>query len=164
MNLYLMRHAIASDSYGQVDDSMRSLTDKGREKLGKIAHNLNKLKIKFDVILVSPYLRTRQTAAIVAEVLDIQEKNVRLSQHLTPYGDADSLVNEIEALGDVENVLIVSHEPFLSQLIGVFVAGDVGMRVEMKKAAVCKLVVGKLTNSKCATLEWLLPPAILAEL
>ena len=162
MNLYLMRHAIAAEPDEDTDDNQRPLTEKGRKKLGKIARNLDKLDLTFDLILTSPYLRARQTAEVVADELDIKKKLLVESENLTPLGFADKLVEEINAREPVGNLLIVGHEPFLSQLIGMLVAGDASLNVDMKKAGLCKLSTEQLTYGRCATLEWLLTPALLA--
>ena len=159
MNLYLMRHAIATELEENTEDNQRPLTEKGRKKLGKIARNLEKLDLKFDVILTSPYLRACQTADVVADALDIKSKNVVETENLTPLGFADKLVEEINAREPVANILIVGHEPFLSQLIGMLVAGDGSLSIDMKKAGLCKLSIEQLTYGRCATLEWLLTPA-----
>jgi phosphohistidine phosphatase len=159
MNLYLMRHAIAIEPDENTEDSQRPLTEKGRKKLNKIARNLEKLELGFDLILTSPYLRTRQTADVVADTLNIKKSCIVESENLTPPGFADKLVEEINAREAVENLLIVGHEPFLSQLIGVLVAGDASLSLDMKKAGLCKLSIEQLSYGRCATLEWLLTPA-----
>ena len=165
MNLYLMRHAIAAEPDEHTEDSQRPLTEKGHKKLSKIARNLEKLELKFDVILTSPYLRARQTANVVADALDIKHKHVVKSENLTPLGFADKLVEEIKLLDEistrkpVENLLLVGHEPFLSQLVGMLVAGDASLSIDMKKAGLCKLSIEQLTYGRCATLEWLLTSA-----
>jgi phosphohistidine phosphatase len=159
MNLYLMRHAIAAEAAENMEDSQRPLTDKGRKKLGKIAHSLGKLNLTFDLILTSPYLRARQTAEVVADELNIKEKLVVTSVNLAPPGLADQLVEEINTHEAVENLLIVGHAPCLSQLAGLLVAGDASLNINFKKGGLCKLSVGQLTYGRCATLEWLLTPA-----
>lgn len=164
MNLYLMRHAIAAEADGNTEDSQRPLTEKGREKLGKIVFNMEKLGLEFDVILSSPYLRARQTAKEVADALNVRPENMLETENLTPYAFADKLVEEIRARDPVENLLLVGHEPFLSQLIGMLVAGDASLSIDMKKAGLCKLSIVQLTYGRCATLEWLLTPAQLAVL
>jgi phosphohistidine phosphatase len=162
MNLYLMRHAIAAEADENTDDSQRPLTEKGRKKLVKIARNLEKLDIEIDIILTSPHLRTHQTAEVVANALDFKKKSLKDTDNLTPLGFADKLVEEINNLGSLENLLIVGHEPFLSQLIGMLVAGDSSLSIDMKKAGLCKLSIAQLTHGRCATLEWLVTPAQLA--
>lgn len=159
MNLYLMRHAIAAEPDENTEDSQRSLTEKGHKKIGKIARNLEKLELEIDLILTSPYQRARQTANVVAYALDIKKRCVVESENLTPLGFADKLVDEINAREAVENLLIVGHEPFLSQLIGILLAGDASLGIEMKKAGLCKLSMEQLAYGRCARLEWLLTPA-----
>ena len=159
MNLYLMRHAIAADADENTEDHQRPLTEKGRKKLSKIARNLEKLELKFDAILTSPSLRARQTADLVADALDIKSKNVLETENLAPLGFADKLVEEINTREPLENLLIVGHEPYLSQLIGMLLAGDASLRFEMKKAGLCKLSMDQLVYGRCATLEWLLTPS-----
>ena len=159
MNLYLMRHAIAADADENTQDNQRALTEKGRKKLGKIARNLEKLELSFDLILTSPYLRARQTADMVADVLDIQPGLVQESENLTPLGFGDKLVEEIKTREPVENLLIVGHEPFLSQLFGMLLAGDASLNIDMKKAGLCKLTIENLSYARCATLEWFITPA-----
>lgn len=159
MNLYLMRHAIAADGF--TDDSQRPLTEKGRKKLGEVAQTMKKLDLGINFILVSPYLRTRQTAAVVAEALEIGSEQTHQTENLTPYGSAEKLVEEINARAAVENLLLVGHEPLLSQLIGILVAGADGLNINMKKAGLCKLSVDRLVCGRCATLEWFLPPQLL---
>jgi phosphohistidine phosphatase len=162
MNLYLMRHAIAAEPEEGVEDSQRPLTKSGLKKLEKIARNLEKLDLQLDVILTSPYLRARQTADVVADALDMKKKRVVESENLIPLGFAEKLVEEINAREPAANLLLVGHEPFLSQLVGMLTAGDASLQIDMKKAGLCKLSMEHLTYGRCATLEWLLTPAQLA--
>jgi phosphohistidine phosphatase len=159
MNLYLMRHAIAAEADENTEDHQRPLTEKGRKKLRKIARNIEKLDLKFDLILTSPAMRARQTADIVADALNIKQKNVIETENLSPLGFADKLVEEINAHEALENLLVVGHEPFLSQFIGMLLAGDASLNIDMKKAGLCKLSMEQLVYGRCATLEWLLTPA-----
>ena len=85
MKIYLVRHGIAYEpgEPGYEDDTQRPLTDKGRDKMNKVAHVLKRLNMKPDVILSSPYLRTRQTAENSCQRAKIQEKQDRI-QRKTP--------------------------------------------------------------------------------
>ncbi|MEI7845559.1 MAG: phosphohistidine phosphatase SixA [Chloroflexota bacterium] len=159
MNLYLMRHAIALEANNVMEDNLRPLSEKGRKKLGEIVQNLKRLEINFDIILTSPYVRTRQTTDMLAEGLAIKQKNIFESENLCPPGFGDGLINEICAHDGLENILIVGHEPALSQLIGVLIAGDPDLDIEIKKAGLCKLSIDQLKYGRCAKLEWLLTPS-----
>jgi phosphohistidine phosphatase len=159
VNLYLMRHATTAEPEENFEDNQRPLTEKGRKKLGKIARNLEKLDLEFDAILTSPHLCARQTAEVVVDALDIKKKVVSVSENLAPLGFADKLVDEINTRDPVENLLIVGHEPFLSQLIGMLVAGDASLSFDLKKGGLCKLSIAHLSYGRCATLGWLLTPS-----
>jgi len=160
MNLFILRHGLAVEpgSAGFKRDSDRPLTPKGERKLWKIGQAVEELEICFDWILSSPYLRARQTAEIIAEVLDVPKK-LEMCEALAPGGSPARLIDTINARKPApENVLLVGHEPYLSELISLLISGSKDIPLIMKKAGLCKLAVDSLRNGKCATLEWLLAP------
>jgi phosphohistidine phosphatase len=53
---------------------------------------------------------------------------------------------------------LVGHEPYLSELIALLIAGDAPVRITMRKGGLCKLSVDALQYGRCAVLEWLLTP------
>src|SRR5689334_13536187 len=141
MNLYLLRHGLAVEpgTPGFAKDADRPLTPKGERKLWKIAEAIEAMEITFDLILSSPYVRARQTAEIVAEALNLR-KTLEFSDALVPAGNVNRLIeslNQIEP--SPENVLLVGHEPYLSELISMLVSGQAGFAVVMKKGGLCKL-------------------------
>jgi phosphohistidine phosphatase len=164
MNLYLLRHGLAVESGtpGYAKDADRPLTAEGERKLGKIAEALEALGLSFDVIFSSPYVRARQTAEIMAEAFKAH-KRLELSDTLTPAGSLKRLIDLVNHLDPApEDVLLVGHEPYLSELISLLVSGDAGLSVVMKKGGLCKLSVHALRHARCATLEWLLTPKQMA--
>jgi phosphohistidine phosphatase len=162
MNLYILRHAIAElrDHDKYPDDSKRPLTDKGAKKMRRIAEGMKALDIKFDAILASSYERARHTAEIVAEEFGAK---VIFAKHLESF-NGEKLVAEINRLDSAENVLLVGHEPDLSELISVLLVGDSSLPLTMKKGGLCKLTVGSLKYGQCASLDWLLPPSVATHL
>jgi phosphohistidine phosphatase len=159
MNLYLLRHGLAVEpAAGQhAKDSERPLTPKGERKLWKIAQAMQELELSFDLILSSPYVRARQTAEIVAEALELRKK-LETSETLTPAGSAAKLVDLINSRSKAEEVLLVGHEPSMSELISLLVTGTRNAPITMKKGGLCKLSTERLEAGRCATLEWLLTP------
>jgi phosphohistidine phosphatase len=159
MNLYLLRHGLAAErAPHSTKDADRPLTPKGKRKLWLVAEAMEALELSFDRILSSPYVRARQTAEIVAEAFNARPR-LEFTDTLTPHGNSKHLV---ELLLHIEpqpqNILLVGHEPYLSELISLLLAGDTRLAVEMKKAALCHLTAGSLTHGRCATLQWLLTP------
>jgi phosphohistidine phosphatase len=164
MNLHLLRHGLAADlgTHGLTRDSERPLTPKGERKLWRIAEGMKTLELSFNIILSSPYLRARQTAEIIAEALHARRK-VEFSETLIPAGNAKKLIELLNRVKpELQNVLLVGHEPHLSELISLLVSGKTGLGVVMKKGGLCKLSSESLRYGRCATLEWLLTPGQLA--
>ncbi len=58
-------------------------------------------------------------------------------------------------------MMIVGHEPMLSQIVSVLLTGSSAAAVPLKKGGLCKLAVNDLRYGKCASLEWFLTPRLL---
>jgi len=159
IELYILRHAIAADrdAWAGREDRNRPLTDEGIVKLREVVRGMRALGLSFGRILSSPFLRARQTAEIVAA--DMRFKGVvESSPHLAPGGEAGAMIDEIN-VSRAGPVLLVGHEPGLSQLISMLLAGNTVTGITLKKASLCKLVAPTLRYARCASLEWLLAPA-----
>jgi phosphohistidine phosphatase len=165
MNLYIIRHAIAVDegTPEYEDDSLRPLTDKGRKKMRQIAKGLRALGVDFDLILSSPYDRSKETAEILADVFKVKS-DVAFSDNLVPMGDPDLLIAEMNEKYNASSMALVGHEPFLSALIGLLVSENANIDMTLKKGGVCRLSIDDLHHTRKATLEWLLTPGILVEI
>ena len=160
MNLYLLRHGLAGEHHPRrwPDDSLRPLTLKGERRLREIARAMRALELSFNLILCSPYVRTRQTAGIVVEVFKSRKPPVPAPE-LAPDGDPKSLIERLHKLKPApKNVLLVGHEPYLGQLTGLLATGNTQAAVEFKKGGLCKLEIETLRYGRCATLAWLLTP------
>jgi len=161
MKLYLVRHAIAENAgtAAYEDDSLRPLTDKGREKMKKIAGALKGIGISPDLLVSSPYVRASQTASILAKVLKYKEE-IAYSNSLMPMGEADDMIGEINEKYSVDELMLVGHEPNLSMLMSVLLAGNPDISINFKKGGVCCLSVDNLRYDRKAVLEWLITPKI----
>lgn len=166
MELYILRHAISveRDARGQKSDRDRPLTSEGRMKLRAIARTFGAMEPELDLILSSPYVRAQQTAMLLSRSIDVGVK-FKLSVHLEPEGDPEQLIRQ---LGDLHprprSVLLVGHEPYLSQLISTLLTGGPDLSLTLKKGGLCKLTLHQLVYGRCATLEWLLTPRLTAGL
>ena len=166
MNIFILRHGIAVErgTEGFERDSERPLTAKGKRQLRKSAAAMKKMKLRFDLILSSPYERARHTAEIVADELKLK-KCLRLSDTLKSEIDPGKMVGEISGLKPMpENLLLVGHEPYLSHLISQLVSGNGDLAMDFKKGGLCKLEVEKLDGAPSAQLAWLLTPRLMKEM
>jgi phosphohistidine phosphatase len=160
MNLYLLRHAIAAernpDKYP--DDALRPLTAAGSKKMIKVADALDHMGLQIDLILSSPFVRARQTAEIARKGLHLKKDRLLLIDALAPAGDPGNLIAEIQAKYMVDKLLLVGHEPDMSNLISLLLSGDISIPITMKKAGICCLSIEQLVAGKCAALEWMINP------
>jgi phosphohistidine phosphatase len=167
MNLFILRHGIASDPGEDglpknLPDAERPLSVKGKQRLWSVIKAMQTLDLEFDAVISSPLLRARQTAHSVVESFEIRRKLV-WTDHLAPAGNPKSLIEQINQLGPrKKNILLVGHEPYLSQLVAWLIAGNTTAAIGLKKGGLAKLEIEKLAYARCATLAWLLTPRQLA--
>jgi phosphohistidine phosphatase len=159
MNLYLLRHGIAvAPDYPKIQsDGERQLTPKGVRRMRKAARGLRQLEIPFATVLTSPLIRARQTAEIVCEALGLQSDLEEISG-LAPESSVDHLIFSLTRFQDREHLLLVGHQPLMSDIISFLLAGKNGpeVKVDLKKGGLCRVEIGELPPAKPGTLHWLL--------
>jgi phosphohistidine phosphatase len=163
MELYLLRHGIAVERGLETyhNDSHRPLTPAGLKRTRKVARALAGWADRFDVVLTSPYVRAKQTADIVVEILGLPQK-LRLSNALVPGARPRDLVADIRRHAEEDaRVLLVGHEPGMSRFASLLISGRADADLTLKKAGLCVLDTGDLVAGRCASLELLLPPRLL---
>ena len=167
MKLYLLRHGVAAepDRRNYPDDAARPLTPKGKKKLRRIAEYMAAMEMACDALLTSPLPRAVQTAEIAAGGLKLK-KGLLLAPELAPDGDPKALIDRLNRdFQAAEAIMLVGHEPGLSQLISVLLTGRVtGVPLELKKGGLCRLRIESLRYGQCAVLESLLAPKDLRSL
>jgi phosphohistidine phosphatase len=166
MKLSFLRHGIAANrtSPEYEKDSERPLTPKGERRMRRAAEGIQAFGLSYDLILSSPYLRAKQTAEIVAEVVTTPE-GVLLAETLTPEGNPRQLIEELGTdHHERQDVLLVGHEPYLSRLISTLLTGTPNLSIELKRGALCTLSAETLRFGRCASLISLLSPRQLRRL
>jgi len=118
VKLWILRHGEA-EAHARSDDQ-RNLTEHGRKQVLRSAAHL--IGQPLDAIVASPYVRAQQTAALVHEALGFGHP-VETVPWLTPDSDPDQAIARLDALG-LERVLLVSHQPLVSTLLGLLVHGN----------------------------------------
>lgn len=118
MNLIIMRHGEA-EPYASSDRD-RALTDYGRQQAYAAGEWLKANEITINQCWTSPYVRTRQTAESVQSVYgELQTSPV---DFLTPGSSPMAVVEQLR--NDVEiNLLLISHNPMVSQLVNYLSSG-----------------------------------------
>lgn len=116
MDLILWRHAEARDARDGESDLDRPLTPRGEKQAGRMSEWLNRFLPESTRVLVSPALRTRQTA-------DALGRKYRLIDTLAPGHTADQLLAAARWPDNREPVLVVGHQPTLGQTAAWLMAG-----------------------------------------
>jgi phosphohistidine phosphatase len=133
--LWLLRHGEA-EPHGTRADSERRLTERGVAQSRAAGVALARLGVDFDLVLYSPKVRARQTAELAAEAWSEQQRSC-LSEHAPLAGDfrAEQALEALAGAGASGRVLLVGHEPDLSQ-----VAAELGGgRIDLKKGGLAAL-------------------------
>jgi phosphohistidine phosphatase len=113
MELILWRHAEAEPGE---PDSERILTPKGQKQAKKMADWLDRHLPDHCRILVSPTMRTLQTA-------DALGRSYHTAAALAPDATAERILSAVNWPDSRKPVLVVGHQPSLGQLAALLLAG-----------------------------------------
>jgi phosphohistidine phosphatase len=158
VKLYFLRHGEAGNREDwRGDDNLRPLTKDGIKKMQREAETIAKLDLDLDLILTSPLVRAKQTAEIVATELDLEDRLIE-DDDLGLDFNFERLRAIIASRRDAQAIMLVGHEPSMSQTLGQLVG--VG-KIELKKGALAGV---KLVSSSSASGELicLVPAKVLA--
>jgi phosphohistidine phosphatase len=163
--LYLLRHGIAADrgSAGYSDDSQRPLTPDGTKKMEEITRGLMRLGFDVDWIVTSPLVRALETAKIVAAGLGAQHP-LEISDDLRPGGSAEALIAFLAKHPNRKRVLVVGHEPDLSEMAGRLIGAGRRAHMALKKGGCCLITFDDFPPKAPGKLIWWLTPRVMRKL
>jgi phosphohistidine phosphatase len=157
MVCYFVRHGAAADATEWTgSDGNRPLTGKGRKQMARVGRRLAKLGLEVNTILTSPLLRAKQTAELIAEALEL-EGNLLEDARLEGGFNSAGLAGILRDHQDCAAIMLVGHEPSLSEILGRVLGGAT---VNFKKGAVACVEL-RDSNSLSGELLWLAPPSVL---
>jgi len=150
----VVRHAEAEDPAEAAragrDEAHRELTKDGRRKMHEGARGLKALVEEIDLLVSSPLTRAVQTADILAEAFPRAKRLAHPG--LAPGIHHASLLQWLMRHKGV--VVMVGHEPDLSQWIGYMVSGEPRGLVLMKKGSACCLDMPETAVPGEARIVW----------
>ncbi len=157
MDLYILRHGKA-EPYGNryPSDSIRPLSPKGKRRTKLSTKGMKATNVSVDLIVSSPLLRARQTAEIVHDGLGIAEP-IEFSDTLAS-GNVRGILSTVDARSSLSGLMLVGHEPTLSELISTMASGSYHTAFNLKPGGMCKLNVTAVRYGQCATIEWFVTP------
>ena len=113
MDIIFVRHGKAEELSAVSEDSKRQLTKEGKKSIkATVDQIVNYIKSENEIyIWSSSAARAIQTAKILADKLNVH--NLKM-YHFILTGDYDAFVNEMKELKEKTTLIVVGHEPHLS--------------------------------------------------
>ncbi len=118
--LILVRHAKSDRVTPVPRDADRKLLPKGIERAHKIAQYLVKHRCFPDLIISSPAVRTRETAALLAKGLEYPVESISIEPSL--YAAYEERILEVifAVDDDIRTLMLVGHNPEFTDLANLF--------------------------------------------
>jgi phosphohistidine phosphatase len=140
--LWLLRHADA-EPHGTRADAERELTTRGERQAQTAGRAVARMEVEFYAVLFSPKARARETAEIAAAQWSAEQRS-RLAVYPPLAGgfDARALEEPLSEVPDGGRLLLVGHEPDLSQLVRALT----GAAVDLKKGGLAILRLDDLAG------------------
>jgi phosphohistidine phosphatase len=130
--LWLLRHGEAVPHDATADDADRPLTDRGAEQARAAGRALRALGVVFQHVYASPKVRALDTARLACAELGCEPV---VWEPLRAGFDAVDARELLLGSGDDQRVLVVGHEPDLSQVV----YDLTGARIDLKKGGMAAL-------------------------
>jgi phosphohistidine phosphatase len=160
MLVYFLRHASAGTSMGDpISDEKRPLDREGVEQCGYVGRSLAILETHVDAIISSPLKRATQTASLFANELAFEGK-IDLDPALRPEATYAQFRDLLTRYGNQEAIMVVGHNPNLSEFLGRLIGGGSRTGIDLKKAGVARVEV----DHHRGVLAWCLTPKVVRTL
>jgi phosphohistidine phosphatase len=151
MLIYILRHGDAVQS-SSLHDSERPLSDLGQQQASAVGEFVQSVNLHPDVIISSPLIRAVKTAEAIRRSANVAQ--IQMSEYLIPGTRKEQLIEQLNKLGR-NSVLLVGHEPHLSQTISFLLTGRENLPVEVRKCSLACLLASDPVRPGHALLQWL---------
>jgi phosphohistidine phosphatase len=126
--IWLLRHADA-EPHGTRPDDERRLTARGERQAIAAGLALAGMGVQFDAVLVSPKVRAQKTAELAsAQWSDAARRLLQTHDPLAGGFDSSEALAAFKKVGARNRLLLVGHEPDLSNVIGSLTGGAADLK------------------------------------
>ncbi|MHB8618519.1 MAG: SixA phosphatase family protein [Chloroflexota bacterium] len=153
MRLLIMRHGPAETQRAGQPDGERRLTERGREETAAAARGLARLAVLPRLIITSPLPRARETAELAAAGLGLVG-SLKVDEALSAGARPTSILGVLRGLGG--DLLVVGHNPDLSDLVSYLLAGECAVPIDFGKGGVVALQFRDAPRRREGVLLWYL--------
>jgi phosphohistidine phosphatase len=160
MDIYLLRHASAGHYNPAGNDDKRPIDKSGEQQSHDVGRALAALGLELDAIISSHLTRSMQTAEIAAAELGHKDKIV-IDGALRPDASYEEFEGLLARYGKKKAIMVVGHNPSMTDFLHRMLAGDSAEFVDFKKSAVAKV---EKDGRQPAVLKWFLTPKVVRAL
>lgn len=157
MDIYLVRHGEYVDLGSQTleQDSQNRLSEAGIAKLQRQAQTLAAWQIPVEQIVSSPFVRAKQTAAILADGIGVPiDEHVALTR---TFFNVAGLTQILQDYADTKHLMLVGHESDLSTVAAAVIGGG---RLELARGGIIRIALDTMDPPQ-GSLRWLLAPDVM---
>ena len=135
-NIYLVRHARATDRVAVVSDFDRPLIVAGVKKSRRAAKEFSKFFKTPDLMISSPAARAIETAHVFARHFDYEVQKIKIENALYEPKETSNIVDVIRKTDEqYKSVMLFGHDPSISEIAS-FICRDFS-RAMPKSSVVC---------------------------
>lgn len=160
MKIYLIRHGDAEAGSHVKRDFDRELTPHGIEKMKKTVHGWKNYIKHFDLLVSSPFKRALQTAQIVADIYDLNDRLI-VDDRIACGCRTEDIINIANSV-NYEKVAFIGHEPDMSSHISSLISAC-EVNVEFKKGMIAKISFGGKARFNRGVLQYIIPSELFAK-
>jgi len=138
MEIYLMQHGLALSAE---ENAERPLSEAGIQGIKATGAAIKRQGISFDLILHSPEKRTRQTAALIAEIINFPYSDLTETTLLLPQASPEEVVDFLSRSKKDQAVLLVGHLPLLPILAARLLNEEANAGIRFENGGLCRIDV-----------------------
>lgn len=155
--LYLLRHAKSSWQEPGLKDFDRTLNARGREAAPLVGRFVREQKLRVDLMLSSPAVRARETAALVKESAALSTE--LLFDERIYEADAAALLEVVTQSAESAGALmLVGHNPGMEELLTLLTGETRRMQTAALACVALDVEQWGETRAGAGRLEWLARP------
>src|SRR5215469_3430570 len=140
MIIYFVRHASAGSQkkLNPKKDEKRPLDSDGVHQCTQMGRVLASMDVTVEAVISSPLKRATQTASLVANELGYEGK-LQIDPRLRPEARFEDFQALLQKYSSAEAIMVVGHNPNLSEFLGRIIGRRGPANVDLKKGAVARV-------------------------
>ena len=157
MELYIIRHSVAHyvGEDGARTDNDRTLTHGGVERAKLVGKGLAQLGIRPSLVLVSPAVRTQETAKHIFGQMNLPDGTLQTEPALGTDASSGGVIAMLDKRANGhQRVAIVGHEPTMGNLISLLLCGAPYISVKVGRASVTRIDIAGSVEPNHGQLVW----------